>query len=69
MLKARGRNLVIFGLSRMNCERLLEGKPILVDMEELGMSGKALIVGGETEEDIKRELEEQGLSFPKEGRL
>ncbi len=55
MIKAagslEGRPLLVLGLSRRNCELLLEGRPIKVDLEEVGRpeQGVVLIVGGETE--------------------
>ncbi len=59
MIKAIGwdGNLVVLGLSRGNCEKLLEGKPILIAPEQLdGMRQFVLLTGGETEEAITREL-------------
>ena len=59
MIKARSGELVIFGLSRLNLEKLQEGKPIAFDGAEVGLNGmRVLIMFGETEEDIARELME-----------
>lgn len=59
MIKARSGDLVIFGLSRMNLEKLQEGKPIVFDGKEVGLDGKrVLIIFGETENAIVRELAE-----------
>lgn len=62
---ADGRHFIIFGLSRLNVEKLLEGMPIKVDLQEpppkgLDLPGGAvvLIVGGETEAAIVAELGE-----------
>ena len=55
-----GRPVVILGLSRSNTEKLLLGQPISVDTEtEFGIEGGPviMIMGGETEEAMKRELE------------
>jgi hypothetical protein len=57
MVKARSGDLVIFGLSRVNLEKLQEGKPIAFDGDEVGLTGKRfLILFGETENDIVLEL-------------
>ena len=56
---ADGKRFVVLGLSRENCKRLLEGKPIQVDVEkDLGISGGpvVILVGGETEETIAESL-------------
>lgn len=54
-----GKKLIGIGLSRENCNRLLDGKPILFDgdqLEEFGL--QFLIMGGETEETIHNSLKE-----------
>lgn len=51
-----GRNLVILGLSEENIKRLKENKPIYVELEPWGGTGSALLLYGQTEEDITREL-------------
>lgn len=57
MIKARAGNVVIFGLSRLNLERLQEGKPIMFDGAEVGLDGnKIVIMYGETEQAIADEL-------------
>jgi len=57
MIKATSGDLVIFGLSRLNLEKLQEGKPIVFDGSEVGLSGsRFLIMFGETENDIARDL-------------
>lgn len=59
MIKARSGDLVIFGLSRLNIERLQEGKPIAFDGDVVGLAGtRILILFGETEQTIMRELAE-----------
>lgn len=47
-----GRTLL--GLSRINCERLLAGDPI--KPLPIGPNVELLVVGGETEDAIKKEL-------------
>lgn len=57
MIKARAGQLVILGLSRRNVELLQEGKPIAFDGAEVGLGGtRVLIMFGETEDEIAREL-------------
>lgn len=65
MIKARGATvggepILIFGLSRMNTERLHAGMPIRVDLRELGMKGLVFIIAGETEEAIGASLKGVG---------
>lgn len=65
----RGR-LIGIGLSRENTRRLHEGEPITFDLKELGLrvvvgdgpvigalDGHVLIVAGETEEELARQME------------
>ena len=57
MIKARAGDLIVFGLSRLNLEKLQEGKPIAFDGSEVGLDGnRILIMFGETENDIAHEL-------------
>lgn len=59
MIKFRGGNLIGFGLSEGNIKKLKKGQTIAIDMDEMGFPGiKALILYGNTEEDIQRELSE-----------
>lgn len=52
-----GRPIYIFGLSRENINRLMEDRPIMVDLQqEFGSGGIVIIIGGETEEAIALEL-------------
>ncbi len=62
---ADGRPFLIFGLSRINTERLLQGDPIPIDTEALGLPGgpHILIMAGETEEDILNTLR-QHVTLP-----
>jgi hypothetical protein len=59
MIKAIGWSgkLVIVGLSRANCEKLLEGKPIMLAPETLpGLRQHVLVVAGETEHELEKGL-------------
>lgn len=59
MIKARSGDLVIFGLSRENMARLQAGQPIAFDGDQVGITGtRILIMFGETETEIVRELAE-----------
>lgn len=58
MLKAKAGNIVFFGLSETNMVRLREGKPIKIDMYELGLFGTVIIFYGETEEKMRDDLAE-----------
>jgi hypothetical protein len=54
MLKSKaqdreGNPVFIFGLSDESIVRLKQGKPILIDIKELGSIGKVLIYSGATE--------------------
>lgn len=63
MLKARAGDRLVFGLSAKNVELLMEGKPIAIDLRELGASGSVLIFYGRTEADMKQQLEEAGIEL------
>jgi hypothetical protein len=59
--------MLMLGLSRGNTERLLDGKPIPVELKELlGIDAVLVIVGGETEDaiarGIARDAEEAGAA-------
>jgi hypothetical protein len=61
MIKATAGDMVLFGLSEKNVQLLKEGKPIKIDMTELGLTGKVLIFYGKTEEDMMSEFKKHGL--------
>lgn len=66
--KADGGHLVILGLSRRNCELLLEGKPIRVKASDVGIpesTDEIWLMGGESEEAIKAELA-KSVQLPEE---
>lgn len=58
--KQGGGKLYGLGLSRKNCEKLLEGLPIKVSLFEMGgdTGDEVLLMAGETEAAIRKELEE-----------
>lgn len=56
-------NVIFFGLEQGNIELLKKGKPIVVDLRELGLEGQAVISYGETKADIMRDLEKAGVVF------
>lgn len=57
-----GKTLLLIGLSRENCRKLLKKQPIVFDAGELDIPGLHVsIVGGNTEADIARELRQFGL--------
>lgn len=63
MLKALAHTpagpLMIFGLSEDNINHLKEGKPIAIDLKELGLAGgRVLIIYGKTEYDMRNDLAE-----------
>ena len=59
MIKARAGNAIVLGLSKINLDRLKEGKPIAFDGEEIGIPHRRIfIMYGETELEIIHELEE-----------
>lgn len=53
--------LLIFGLSKENIKRLLAGDPILASMSDFGLPGRFMILAGDTEESIARELVDHRL--------
>jgi hypothetical protein len=56
MLKARAADYVFFGLSEENVIRLKQGKPIKINMVELGLTGNVIIFYGVTEEAMREDL-------------
>lgn len=67
MIKARashadGTEIILLGLSRVNCERMLAGQPIHIDKSYFGK--EILIIAGETEEAMEADLKKNGLQMP-----
>lgn len=68
MLKARSGDDLIFGLSARNVELLMQGKPISIDLRDLGLpKGRVMILYGTTEEAMKEELQRAGVRMPTQG--
>ncbi len=59
-----GRRILGMGLSRGNVTKLLAGQPIHFNVEQMGLSrlsiDEVLIMGGETEDALRAELEANG---------
>jgi hypothetical protein len=51
----RGK-LIFLGLTRRNTELLLLDRPIRIDLEEFGVRGQLILMGGETEDSIREQL-------------
>jgi hypothetical protein len=67
MLKARTGDRFVFGLSARNIELLQQGRPIHIDLRELGADrGNILIFYGKTEETMKQALLDAGVELPGE---
>ena len=62
-----GRPVLIIGLSRRNCERLLEGDPIPFDAAPWGVDAHVVIVAGETEEAITNDFRAHGVRINQGG--
>ena len=61
MLRMQAGNHFVFGLSRENITRLTAGEPILIRLNEHGLTGPAISIVlcyGETEESLARDLHE-----------
>jgi hypothetical protein len=64
MIRARAGSFVLLGLSRANCERLLQGQPMRISGDDpaIGLPGVTIVImGGETEGAIEAELRSRGL--------
>jgi hypothetical protein len=62
MIKAKatkedGSSLLIFGLSKGNLKLLKQGRPIHIDLSEMGLPGEMLIFYGETELAMTKMME------------
>lgn len=64
MLKARSGDRFILGLSARNIELLLDGRPIDIDLRELGApGGRVVIFYGKNEADMLQQLEDAGIEL------
>jgi hypothetical protein len=60
-----GTKLITFGLSDGNIKKLREKKPIIVDLDKLGVPGvQIMIMWGETEQAMTAELIAAGFKLP-----
>lgn len=57
MIKAKAGDTLVFGLSEMNIRALKDGKPIMVDLGDIGGKGKVVIFYGVTEDDMQRDFQ------------
>jgi hypothetical protein len=65
MIKARADNLIVFGLSAKNIEKLMEEKPIFFDADVLGLPGiRVTIIYGKTEQTLLAHLRKLGFELP-----
>lgn len=58
MIKAKCNDgTLIFGLSKENVDRLKQGKPILINLKDIGLEDRQVIIMyGETEEKMYEDL-------------
>jgi hypothetical protein len=62
MIKARARNVVLLGLSRMNTERMHADMPIRFDGAEIGLPGLTFVIcAHDTEQSLIAKLQEEGF--------
>ena len=66
ILETNEGKTLLLGLSRANCEELLKGRPITFDNEALPLVGinRILVMGGETEAAMAKELAEALATKP-----
>jgi hypothetical protein len=66
-----GARVLMLGLSRLNAERLLSGKPIVVNAPEMIAMGfpamTVALLGGETEDSILEEIRSAGQEVVNRG--
>ena len=56
MIKFRAGSLIGLCITERNVELLKQGKPIFVDLREMGLEGEIIVIYGETESDISKQL-------------
>lgn len=67
MPRKNGGNLLGFGITEANIEKLKAGQPIYVELSELGIEGyDMMIMYGKDQRDVQRQLKEAG-AWPKDG--
>lgn len=58
---SKGADGLVIGLSQKNWDNLKAGKPIAFKGHEVGLPlGEVVIIGGETEDDIREDLKALG---------
>lgn len=57
MQTEEGKNILLLGISAENVDRLKEGKPIHITGEDLGLCNDVLLMYGDTEAQIYKELQ------------
>jgi hypothetical protein len=61
VVREKNGPLIVFGLSKMNIQKLQEGHPMKFSLADIGMSGEVFIFTGDTEASMMKELEDGGL--------
>jgi hypothetical protein len=64
VLKRRGGDLILLGITPENLHRLEQGQPVLVKGESIDKPFDIAIVWGETEQAIADELRKTGVEIP-----
>lgn len=65
MIKGRSGRVVLFGLSRLNIERLQAGMPISFEGSEVNLPDvRFVIIAGETEPEMAQMLRDGGMVGP-----
>lgn len=64
ILNTNGKKTALFGLSDINVEKLKNNEPIFIDGEKLNMNMDVIIMHGQTEGDVYRQLKKAGLDLP-----
>jgi len=65
MIKALMGNDLLFGISEENVIRLKKGMPIVFNLKEMGLEDRQVVIMyGQTEQDMYRELADNGLIDP-----
>ena len=58
--------LIFLGLSEGSIVKLKAGKPIIVELAELGLKGKVIIAYGKTEDALAEEIKNAGINITEE---
>ncbi len=63
---APDRTMFLLGVTEGNVERLREGKPLVVDLAELGGSGEVVLAYGRDKPAIIADLAAAGIEVPEQ---